>query len=607
MKLTDQNASGHLGNLLRKLSKSGTASPGGTTIARETKKTRAPKTERKKSKTNTDIETAVDALIEYQEKEEGNKTIRQFRLVMIEELKRGTFSETYWEKCTLSQEKTFYCVPSFSIFTGGRNYSYPDPAMLPSDVTYGEGVETTGNARVDGQVISGQFRETMYKWKRFVFDLKNPIAQDLKEPCFIKLTGPIIGTASEQACRALLSVVYKCWLVASGSTRLTTYEPPTDKPINDWYKYTTPRGVPPYWEASRVLDLSRTAVTRKYVESTGSIEKAVVLAAPAPLKGRRFNNNETVACEFQPTVEMWQLKKAAWKTGVCPLITQHKYHHKGIAWGLDKYVFLDVQALNGDCSAFTSTDGLSWSATAVSADISSTYPAAIIFAFGKFISGLAMNGEMPRIMYSTDGLSWLYREAWDIPERVDDFAFSGSLLLSSSSQSAYVWTSSNGLNWDQVYVPSTYGQGWGACAHNGNGFALIGRYRNEAAYSPDGVTFYQATMPSWAEWTLLAVLGTRFVAVAYASNKAAYSDDNGATWTPVTLPRSWEWVAMQSDGSRIILFTASQTSPYYTTTDGVDWTSKTAPAYSAVSNSICGNKFVVTTGQEVAISSSKGV
>ena len=46
---------------------------------------------------------------------------------------------------------------------------------------------------------------------------------------------------------------------------------------------------------------------------------------------------------------------------------------------------------------------------------------------------------------------------------------------------------------------------------------------DKAAYSTDGVTWTAATLPSSGYWYSVAYGGGKFVAVAYNSNKAAYS------------------------------------------------------------------------------------
>jgi len=328
MKLNGQNISGTLGNLLLKLVNAGTQDLDGNSISRERKSARDKKTARKKSKTVLDVEKAVDAMIKYFKDEEGDITPGLNRWLEIEALKRGDFSSGYWVQCDQLSDVALYCIPSNTPDTGPRNYSYPDPAFNPSILGYGEGVETEGHPRMDGMMIGGYFRETMYKWHRYTFELKNPCTITNKEVCFIKITGPVIGNASEQACRSLLSVVYKCWLVLSGSSRLTTYEPPTETPVYDWFKYVTPRGVPPYWEETRVVNISRSVTTLKYMESGGDCTNATVLVGPAPSKGHRFNNNDTVSCEFAPTVELWQIKKTSFREGL------HETNTGGWEWSV---------------------------------------------------------------------------------------------------------------------------------------------------------------------------------------------------------------------------------------------------------------------------------
>jgi hypothetical protein len=603
MKVKDQNISGSLGVLLRKLMKSSKNNSEGIAVSRETKATRTTKSPRKKGKNVTDVERAVDALIAYQ-KENGDPQLNDMqRLEEISALKRGDFSSGYWQKCDLSTEVSLYCIPAHSPYTGQRNYSYPDPAYEPSILTYGEGIETVGNPRLDGMMISGAFRETMYKWKRYTFDLPNTVTTQNQETTFFKVWGPVLGTASEQAGRAMLSVVMKVWIVSATSARLTTYEPPTTKPINDWYKYRTPRGAPPYWEATRVMSVSRTALAKGYIETPGNCTKAVVLVGPAPTKGWRFNNNDTVACELQPVVEMWQIKKENWIIGTGFPLEFNLASGCQIAWGSNKYLYLDMNARLGAYGVWTSANNLSWSFHAIPNLQHYAGTPAVIYAFGKWIAAQYDQNWAYALSISEDGLNWTFTQDYGNPPLVSNFCLMNGILVAQILGSDYVYTTTDGETYEEVNTGLNSNYGIGSIAHNGRVFLVIQDRVMKCAKSSDGInwTHYGDVMSGW--FYAVKAIGFRFIAVARNSTTAAYSDNDGQTWTAITLPFANYWAYMISDGKKIDLFSYTNTSRYLTTTDGIIWTEKTLPVPLQVRSSIFSNKFaLMTAGYNTAVS-----
>jgi hypothetical protein len=606
VKVKNQNISGSLGVLLRKLAKSSMNNADGVAVSRETKATRTKKTPRKKTKTVTDVERAVDAMINYQEANEGRKFSAEERSAEIAAVKRGDFSSGYWQQCTQSTDTSLYCIPAHAPFTGQRNYSYPDPAYEPSILTYGEGVETVGNPRLDGMMISGAFRETMYKWKRYTFDLPNEVTIANQETTFFKVWGLVLGSASEQAGRALLSVVMKAWIVDASSTRLNTYEPPTTKPINDWYKYVTPRGVPPYWEATRVLNISRTALAKGYIEQVASCTKAVILVGAAPTKGWRFNNNDNVSCELQPTVEMWQIKKAGWVVGQAPTLTYTQFQHSQIGRNGNRYLFLDAVGVGGSIRVYESTGGQVWSSTPVTTLAYMSGATSCVYAFDKWIAGQDNQDYASILHESADGVAWqsIYRA--DNPVAVSTFNLMGGVLLSLLRGDDAVYRTTNGTTWTREAVPTQYYYGLVNMTNNGTHFLTIEENGNTCASSTDGVSWTRHALPSFGKWHLLGAIGTRFVAVKYNLNQFAYSDDNGSTWTAGTLPIYNGWQHLVSNGKRIDLFSYNNVTTYLTTTDGINWETKDLPELIAVRNGLGGSEFYISGQTNKSMKSKKG-
>lgn len=121
-----------------------------------------------------------------------------------------------------------------------------------------------------------------------------------------------------------------------------------------------------------------------------------------------------------------------------------------------------------------------------------------------------------------------------------------------------------------------------------------------AAYSDDGITWTQTTMPSSRNWRAVTYGNGRYVAVAYDSSVAAYSD-NGTTWTQTTLPSSQNWKsATYGDGKYVAI--SSQNAAAYSE-DGINWTQTTMPSTGWKSATYGNGKYVAISGSVPAYSS----
>ena len=257
------------------------------------------------------IEEAVDFLITYLTKKDGHPPALGFRAAQIAALKRGTFDPNYWVECAEASSTILENTPTSGAFVGIRNYAYPDPANQPSAPTYGVGVPATGDPAYTGWTTGGVFRDTGLRWVRKVFTLANSFTRGQAEPLFLKLEGNITANADMRPSRAMISAIIKRWIVSDGSARLTTTEAPVIKPISALWRYRTPHGVAPYFALTKPLKLLHAARSLDYEEQSGTLTSAVVLVAPMPMMGKRYNNNTSVTSTIAATVELWQISKSA--------------------------------------------------------------------------------------------------------------------------------------------------------------------------------------------------------------------------------------------------------------------------------------------------------
>jgi hypothetical protein len=110
-------------------------------------------------------------------------------------------------------------------------------------------------------------------------------------------------------------------------------------------------------------------------------------------------------------------------------------------------------------------------------------------------------------------------------------------------------------------------------------FVAIAYANNKAAYSDNGgKTWTATTLPSVGYWKRVGYGGGVFVAVAYTTNKAAYSDNGGKTWTETTLPSSARWFSLAYGGGVFVAVTNNTNKAAYSDNGGKTWTATTLPS-----------------------------
>jgi hypothetical protein len=258
-----------------------------------------------------DYENAVDFLIAYLKSRGQVLPWTTFRNEQIEALKNQDFDETYWQQCTIDSSVAILCNPASEPFSGPRNYAYPDPTNQPTRAIYSDGLESSGVPQYQGASSGGYFYDTALQWLRIVFSLKNSFLKGEVEPVFIKMSGNVSASADFRPSRAMISVIIKRWFVGATSEKLTTFEPPTTEPLNALWRYITPHGEAPYFNLTKDLNLMYYLRSSKYEEDAEELTKAVVLVAPMPMMGYRYNNNSFIETSLNLSFEMWQIRKAA--------------------------------------------------------------------------------------------------------------------------------------------------------------------------------------------------------------------------------------------------------------------------------------------------------
>lgn len=428
------------------------------------------KTTKKKNPRKYDYEEAVDALIAYLKKKGVKKEWTSFRWLQIQALKEGIFNTDYWVKCTQETSDILIAYPTVSDFEGVRDYAYPDAANQPTKCTYGNGSPETGMPECAGTTKSGFFSDDYLKWARTVITLKNKCTKGDKEPLFLKLTCTLVVDGDARACRAFLSLIIRRWLCAAGSTRLTTLENPTDKPIYAWYRYRLPEWVGGSFVTAETKRLVYTARGPDYEEAGVELKKLVVLGAPMPMMGYRYNNNtDTMTSLYDYNLEAWQINKA--KAWTHHTISGNSYERPfaicaaDFGAGSKLFVAMTPHTSLTDVNFITSTDGLSWEGQSLvfanngpTQDYDSNYldQSAIAFKGTAYIAGYFASDGTPIIFTTSDGTTFSAVDIWNDETTITrGFAIAGNRLLAygnSDGAGPMLTYTDDGASWATPYA-----------------------------------------------------------------------------------------------------------------------------------------------------------
>lgn len=177
--------------------------------------------------------------------------------------------------------------------------------------------------------------------------------------------------------------------------------------------------------------------------------------------------------------------------------------------------------------------------------------------------------------YSYDGINWT------IGSKPSDTGWTGYCYANgkhvlvmdylSMAKAAY---STDGITWTETTMP--FKARWVSVAYGDGQFMAIAR-RNPnydatlAAYSTDGINWYEAgNLPSSSvEWSAVCYGGGKFIAIGSNSNTIAYST-NGYSWTESSIPSGGFSSAIKYvDGKFIVL---RDDGNIYHSVDGITWT-----------------------------------
>ena len=208
-------------------------------------------------------------------------------------------------------------------------------------------------------------------------------------------------------------------------------------------------------------------------------------------------------------------------------------------------------------------------------------------------------------LYSANGTTW---KAYDLPFYGEwiSVCYGNGVFVAVAKKSPYCAYSYDGKIWKAASMPNVY---WWSVCYGGGKFVAVGDalYSNSdytgptniAAYSSDGITWTQFTMPTSTYWRSVCYGNGKFVAVAYNNGKVAYSS-NGTSWSSADIGDTSFWTSICYGGGKFVIVGENPCDICAYSSDGTSWTVTGFPEYEYWSQIYYSN------GLFVAVSRKKG-
>ena len=186
---------------------------------------------------------------------------------------------------------------------------------------------------------------------------------------------------------------------------------------------------------------------------------------------------------------------------------------------------------------------------------------------------------------SPDGCTWTARTITGTTYAWKSLAYGNgvwvALANAADANTLRTAVSSDGITWSNNNTGTIINPGTWSSIFFGNGrFVAVCSGSTKAAWSTDGISWNEATLPASTAWIGVAYGNGVWIAVtATNSDKAAKSTDNGATWSEITLNVASTWRAVlygkNAVGEGIWSCLGATTVGNYSMDNGVTWNAKT--------------------------------
>jgi hypothetical protein len=298
MKLTDQNVPAGMAAVYASLISTNAALVAGKAIAKKRNGVGKLRRKRNENKLLKACYDAARALGRYLTAKDGGYYGERWITDEARRLYRREFNPDYWEQLAPVAEEFLTNTPTYTAFTGPRNYAYPDPYNQPTKAVYGDGTTTLGPPLYSGATSGGYFVDGSLCWLRQQMRLSKPIRAGDGEPLFLVINCNINAEANYRPSRAMISMILDWALTDDTAPEYTSSAAPVTRPVSQYWRYQQPRGEPPFFSLTKALQGFYDMRQKSREKQIGLIDALVVKLAPMPMMGKRYNNNTSVYTEL---------------------------------------------------------------------------------------------------------------------------------------------------------------------------------------------------------------------------------------------------------------------------------------------------------------------
>ncbi len=313
-----------------------------------------------------------------------------------------------------------------------------------------------------------------------------------------------------------------------------------------------------------------------------------------------YGNGKSVAIVRRSNIFAYSTDGITWTQGTLP----SSQSWDSVCYGNGKFVAISGADMSSNIFAYSS-DGITWTQGTMP---SSQSWISICYGNGKSVAIVRSNVfasiafteiSTPASAYFVIDDAKLGQENYSISKNTisssknwQSVCYGNDKFVAIAYNSNVFAYSTDGITWTQGTMPITY-YWYSVCYGNGKYVAIANNY-NVFAYSTDGITWTRGTMPSNKEWSSVCYGNDKFVAIsgeANVSNIFAYSTD-GITWTQGTMPSEQHWTSLCYGNDKFVAI-AYNSNVFAYSSDGITWTQGTMPSSQRWSTVCYGNnKFV---------------
>lgn len=266
-----------------------------------------------------ELRTAAEYIAEKLGYKKDSADWNKFVFDQTELMKNGTIDYNYWIPCQVNIDVYYNSTGSNVEDTNPPPYSYRNPTMKPSTVTYSSGTTAAAPMNTIGSVSDNLWRDASWKWRKTVFSLMGAKPAANLPPLLWRTTGNITAAATTRGSRPMFSLLMRGHLVGASSPYDTDLTPPQQPATSIYWRYPSPDTAPPYYSAKQARQAIILLNNRSTKDPGDQLQRAIVKSAPRPMLGHGFNNNASVQTTYDGTSELWTANPCIGKTSPTPI------------------------------------------------------------------------------------------------------------------------------------------------------------------------------------------------------------------------------------------------------------------------------------------------